>query len=89
MTVEVLVGVGDAVAVAVGVAVSVEVGVGLAMKDSEGPLEPVSQSTRTTMPTAMSTIAAPPIRKGVVLCRLLRYESMTFLAESLSLIKIP
>ena len=68
----VLVPVGGAVAVAVGVAVSVDVGVGLAMKDSEGPLEPVSHRTRTTIPTAMSTIAAPPIRKGVVFWRRLR-----------------
>ena len=60
------------VAVAVGVAVSVAVGVGLAIKDSEGPLEPVSQSTSTTIPTAISTMAAPPIRNGVVFWRLLR-----------------
>jgi hypothetical protein len=64
--VAVFVAVGEAVAVAVGVAVTVAVGVGLAMKDNDGPFEPVNHSTRTTIPTAMSTIAAPPIRKGVV-----------------------
>ena len=89
VTVGVLVAVGVCVEVAVGVAVSVAVGVGLAMNDSAGTPDPVTQSTIATIPMAMSIIAAPPIKKGVVFWRLLRYESITFLAESLSLIGFP
>jgi hypothetical protein len=89
VTVGVLVPVGVTVAVAVGVAVSVEVGVGLAKKDSEGLDSPVNQRIRTTIPIAISTIAAPPTRKGTVFCLLFRYESITFCAESLSLIYNP
>ena len=73
----VLVAVGVTVAVAVGVAVSVGVGVGLDMNENEGPLDPVSHRMSTTTPTAMRMIAAAPIRKGVVLWRRLRYESIT------------
>jgi hypothetical protein len=89
VTVGELVAVGVTVAVAVGVAVSVEVGVGLAKKDSEGGDSPVNQRMSTTIPIAISTIAMPPIRKGTVFCLLFRYESITFCAESLSLMSIP
>ena len=78
VTVGVLVPVGVTVAVGVGVAVSVAVGVGLAKKESDGPFEPVNQRISTTIPIAISTMAAPPTRKGVVFWRLLRYESITF-----------
>jgi hypothetical protein len=77
VTVGELVAVGVTVAVTVGVAVSVAVGVGLEKKDIAGPFDPLNQSTMTTIPTAMSTIAAPPIRNGVELWRLLRYDSIT------------
>ena len=78
VTVGVLVAVGVTVAVAVGVAVSVAVGVGLAKKEIAGPLDPVSHRIRTTIPTAIKTIARPPKSSGRVFWRLLRYESITF-----------
>jgi presenilin-like A22 family membrane protease len=66
------VGVDVAVAVCVAVAVTVGVAVSVARKENASRSGLVNHKINTTIPTATSTMAMPPIKKGRVLWRRFR-----------------